>query len=167
MAEVTIPFTDAVRGAERELSFQFPGEASRTIKVRIPAGVRDGGRVRLRGQGPEGADLVLNVHVQEHPFFRREGNDLLLDLPITAGEAYRGARVQIPTPEGPVTLRIPRRVRGGAKLRLRGKGVRMGSQVGDLIAQIEIVLPDADSLDAAVDALEAAYKDPVRKDLTF
>jgi curved DNA-binding protein len=166
-AEVTIPFADAVRGAERELSFQFQGEAPRTIKVRIPAGVRDGGRIRLREQGPNGADLVLDVHVQEHPFFRREGNDLLLDLPVTVGEAYRGARVQVPTPEGPVTLRVPPRVRGGAKLRLRGRGVRMGSEVGDLIVQVQIVLPDADALDSAVDALEAAYKDPVRKDLSF
>lgn len=166
-AEVTIPFADSVRGAERELSFQFQGEPARSIKVRIPAGVRDGGRVRLREQGPHGADLVLDVHVQEHPFFRREGNDLLLDLPVTVGEAYRGARVQVPTPEGPVTLRIPPRVRGGSKLRLRGRGVRMGAEVGDLIVQVEIVLPDAEGLDSAVDALDAAYKDSVRKDLSF
>lgn len=166
-AEVTISFADAVRGAERELSFQFQGEPPRTIKVRIPAGVRDGGRVRLREQGPNGADLVLDVHVQEHPFFRREGNDLLLDLPVTAAEAYRGARVQVPTPEGPVTLRIPPRVRGGSKLRLRGRGVRMGSEVGDLIVQVAIVLPDADALDSAIDSLESAYKEPVRKDLSF
>jgi curved DNA-binding protein len=111
--------------------------------------------------------LVLTVHVQEHPFFRREGNDLLLDLPVTVGEAFRGARVQIPTPEGPVTLRIPPRVRGGSKLRLRGRGVKMGSAVGDLIAQVEIVLPEGDGLDSAVDTLEGAYTEPVRKDLTF
>jgi curved DNA-binding protein len=166
-AEVTISFADAVRGSERELSLQFPGGEARSIKVRIPAGVRDGGRIRLRGQGPNGADLVLTVHVQEHPFFRREGNDLLLDLPVTVAEAYRGARVQVPTPDGLVTLRIPARVRGGSKLRLRGRGVRMGSEVGDLIVEVEVVLPDEDGLDPSIDAIEAAYKEPVRKDLSF
>jgi curved DNA-binding protein len=167
VSDLTISFTDAVRGAERELVFQFEGGPPHTIKARIPAGVRDGGRIRLRGQVPNGGDLILNVHVQPHPFFRREGNDLLLDLPITVGEAYHGGRVPVPTPEGEVMLRIPAKVRAGSKLRLRGRGVRMGSEVGDLIAEIKIVLPDSEAIAPAVDSIEREYAEPVRKDLAF
>jgi curved DNA-binding protein len=167
VSEITIPFVDAVKGAERELSFQFDGAGLQTLKVRIPAGVREGGRIRLRGQAPNGGDLVLNIHVEPHPHFRREGNDLLLDLPITVGEALHGARIPVPTPEGPVTLRVPERVRGGSKLRLRGRGVHMGSEVGDLIVQLQIVLPPDGEIGEAVDRVEAAYTEPVRKDIAF
>lgn len=166
ISDVTIDFAEAVKGTERELSFTVPGQEPRTIKVRIPAGVRDDGRVRLRGQGEEGGDLVLHVRVKDHPYFRREGNKLLLDLPITVGEAFHGARVQVPTPDGPVTLRIPKGVRGGAKLRLKGKGVRQGETAGDMIVQVQIVLPPGDDAVAeAIDQVEKAYAEPVRKDI--
>ena len=137
------------------------------MRVRIPAGVRDGGKVRLRGQGEEGGDLVLRVHVSEHPFFKRENDDLLLELPITVGEAFHGAKVQVPTPDGAVTLRVPAHARGGSRLRLRGKGVRRGEQVGDLIVQLQIVLPEGGDAGEAVDALENRYQEPVRKHLAL
>ena len=167
VSDVTIDFMDAVRGAEQELSIQSPGEPPRVVKVRIPAGVRDGGRIRLRGQGREGGDLVLRVHVNPHPFFQREGDDLRLVLPITVGEAFHGAKVQVPTPNGPVTLRIPKQARAGSKLRLRGKGVRRGEHVGDLIAELQIVLPEGDGIGDAVDRIEKAYTEPVRKHLVL
>lgn len=166
-SEVTIGFADSVRGTERELLLHAPGEEPRSIKVRIPPGVADGGRVRLRGQGLDGGDLVLQVHVEEHPSFKREGLDLLLELPITVGEAYRGARIPVPTPEGPVTLRVPAKVRGGSRLRLRERGVRQGSRTGDLIVQLQIVLPDSDDIGPAMDTVEAAYPEPIRKDIAF
>lgn len=170
VSELTIDFMDAVRGAERELSLQPPGQPARSIKVRIPAGVRDGGRIRLRGQGDQGGDLVLHVHVGEHPYFKRDHDDLLLNLPVTVGEAFRGAKVQVPTPEGPVTMQLPKGVRSGAKLRLRGRGVRRGAEAaGDLFAIIQIVLPagaaDAPELESAVDAIEQRYQESPRKDL--
>jgi DnaJ-class molecular chaperone len=167
VSEVTIEFSEAVRGAEREMSIAEPGESPRTIKVRIPAGVSDGGRVRLRRQGQDGGDLVLHVRVKEHPHFKRDGNDLLLDLPITVAEAYRGAKVAVPTPGGTVSVRIPKGVRGGTKLRLRGKGVRHGSAVGDLIVQVEIVLPKSELIADAVDTIEKAYDEPVREDISL
>jgi curved DNA-binding protein len=166
-SEVTIGFADAIRGAERELLLQMPGEEPRSIKVRIPPGVADGGRVRLRGQGQEGGDLVLQIHVEAHPFFKREGLDLLLELPITVGEAYNGARIPVPTPEGSVTLRVPAKVRGGSRLRLRERGVRQGTRTGDLIVQLQIVLPDSDEIAPTIAALETAYKESPRKDITF
>jgi curved DNA-binding protein len=166
-SEVTIGFADAVRGTERELLLQVPGEEQRVIKVRIPPGVSDGGRVRLRGQGQEGGDLVLQIHVEDHPHFKRDGLDLLLELPITVGEAFNGAKIQVPTPEGPVTLRVPPRVRGGSRLRLRERGVRQGAKVGDLIVQLQIVLPDSDKVQPTIEAIEPEYTQPVRGEITL
>jgi curved DNA-binding protein len=165
VSDATIEFMDAVRGTETEFSIQSPGAEPRTVKVRIPAGVKDGGRIRLRGQGLEGGDLVLRVHVKEHPYFRRDGDDLLLSLPITAGEAYHGAKVQVPTPSGSVTLRVPRGAQSGRKLRLRGKGVKRGEHQGDLIVELEIILPTSDEAGPHIDALGALYSEPVRKHL--
>jgi len=165
-AEVTVEFLEALRGAERELTLQVPGEAPRMIKVRIPAGVRDGGKVRLRGQGLAGADLVLKIHVKEHPVLSRSDDDLLLTVPISVGEAMRGAKVSIPTLEGAVGLQIPKGVQSGARLRLRGKGVRRGSERGDLIATVQVVLPTpTPELEGAVETLEAAYGESVRAGL--
>ena len=170
VSELSIDFMEAVLGAERELSIQPPGQAARTLKVRIPAGVRDGGRIRLRGQGDQGGDLVLHVHVGEHPYFKRDHDDLTLNLPVTVGEAFRGAKVQVPTPEGPVSMQLPKGVRSGAKLRLRGRGVRRGTEAaGDLYAIIQIVLPggaaDAPELEAAVEEIEKRYQESPRKEL--
>lgn len=166
VGEVTVELLEAVRGAERELSVQVPGEQPRTMKVRIPVGVREGERVRLRGRGEDGGDIVLVVHVKEHPLLTRSGDDLLLSVPITLGEAMRGAKVQVPTIEGSVALRIPKGAKSGSKLRLRGKGIRRGEDVGDLIAVLQVVPPPLDeAVEAALDTLEAAYPADVRADL--
>jgi len=106
------------------------------------------------------------VHVSDHPFLQWRGDELLLTVPVTVGEAMKGAKVQIPTLEGSVSLQLPKGVRSGAKLRLRGKGLRRGDAAGDLIAVVQVVVPPASAeLDAAVDALEKAYPDDLRKDL--
>jgi len=169
VSDISIDFAEAVRGVEKELSLAVPGEATQKLNVRIPAGVKDGGRVRLRGKGLRGGDIVLRVHVKPHPHFRREDDDLLLELPISVGEAYRGGKVEVPTPEGAVTLTIPKGVRGGAKLRLKGRGVRRGKAVGDLLVQVRVVMPDGEGaeLDSAVETLEAAYSTPLRAGLRF
>jgi curved DNA-binding protein len=167
VAEVSIGFADAIRGTEQEFGVKVGDAAPRTIKVRIPPGVKDGGRLRLRGEGPAGGDLVLQIQVGEHPWFKREGIDLLLDLPVSVGEAYHGAKIQVPTPDGQVSVRVPKGVRGGARLRVRGKGVKHGADVGDLIVQIHIVVPGAADAGAAVDALEKSYDAPVRGDIVF
>jgi curved DNA-binding protein len=129
--------------------------------------VQDGDKVRLKGRGPDGGDLVLVVHVGEHPHFTRDGNDLLLSLPITVGEAFRGGKVQVPTPDGQVALRIPKGVRSGRKLRLKGKGARRGKEIGDLIVQVEIALPSGtgEEVAEAIDRLESAYDGDLRADL--
>ncbi|HEX7667249.1 MAG TPA: DnaJ C-terminal domain-containing protein, partial [Polyangiaceae bacterium] len=116
-AETTIDFVSAVRGTSLEL--RRPGSAEPTT-VRVPPGADEGSRLRIPGQGepsPNGGppgDLFLTVHVQPHAFFKREGDDLHLDLPITLAEAYRGAKVKVPTPSGDVSLKVPEGAQSGS-----------------------------------------------------
>jgi len=120
------------------------------LKVRIPAGVRDGARVRAAGKGEAGSgggdsgDLYVRLRVREHPYFRREGNDILLDLPLTVKEAALGTRLEVPTMDGRVTLTIPAGSASGRRLRLRGKGIAPPrSEPGDQFVVLQIVTPDA------------------------
>ncbi len=171
VSDIHVTFVEALRGVEKSLSYRVPnGSSDQTLQVRIPAGVTDGGRVRLKGKGVDGGDLVLNVHVGTHPWLKRDGADLLMDLPITVGEAFRGAKIPVPTLEGDVSLRIPPGVKSGAKLRLRGKGAPAGKDkpAGDLIVQILIRLPeDRPGVGDAVEKLDALYDKPVRGDLSL
>lgn len=172
-SEVTIDFRDAVLGCTKELSLRS-SEGEKTIKVRIPPGARNDGKIRLRGQGGKGADggpdgdLVLNVHVRKHPHFSMRGRQLHVTVPVTPLEAYAGAKVSVPTPEGNVQLTIPPGSQNGAKLRIRGKGIeRKGSDRGDLIAHLEIVLPPdgSDEVREALETVEEAFEGDVREGL--
>jgi curved DNA-binding protein len=146
-SEVTIDFAMAVRGGEVELQLQG-GATETTLNVRIPPGASEGSRVRIAGHGgpsPNGGepgDLVLTVHVTPHEHFRRDGDDLHLDLPLRVNEAYHGAKVRVPTPDGSVTLKVPGHTQSGSVLRLRGKGVaKKGHPPGDLFVHFLIQLP--------------------------
>ena len=162
-SEVTVDFRDAVLGCTRELSLRS-ADGERTIKVRVPAGVRNDGKIRLRGQGGKGSDggpdgdIVLRVRVRKHPYFSMRGKQLHVKVPVTPLEAYAGAKVSVPTPEGSVQLSIPAGSKNGAKLRLRGKGIeRKGKPRSDLIAHLEVVLPEAGS-DEVTEALETVQE---------
>jgi curved DNA-binding protein len=160
VSEISLGFVDALRGGEREIQLAIPGEPNaRKLKVRIPSGVRDGGQIRLRGQGIEGGDAVLRIRVDDHEHFRRDGDDLLLNLPVTVGEAYNGAKVGVPTLDGEVSLTIPRGAKSGTKLRLRGKGAPKSDGAGDLIVTLMIRLPDAsdEELEKHVNEIEKRY----------
>lgn len=119
------------------------------IKVRIPAGVHDGARIRVRGRGGaagprrQAGDLYVVVRVEPHPVFGRQGDDLTLTLPVTFTEAALGAQVKVPTLEGPVTLKIPAGTQNGRTLRVRGKGAvkRRGGR-GDLLATVQVAVPE-------------------------
>ena len=144
---VTVPFHTAVRGGEYELDLTRAG-ARESVTVKIPPGLPPGGTMRLAGKGEPGAagpgDLLLTVNAAPHPVFRRDGQNLLMDLPLTPAEAALGAKVDVPTlSDGTVTLTIPPGTGGGAKLRLRGKGApgRAGGADGDQIVQTKIVVP--------------------------
>jgi curved DNA-binding protein len=162
-AELEVDFLDAVRGEEVRI-----GVGGASLRVRIPPGSEDGTRVRLAGKGSPGArggaagDLYLRLRVRPHAFFTRRGDDLLLDLPVTVPEAVLGARVDVPTPEGPVSMTVPPRSKNGQTLRVRGKGVsRRGGGRGDLLVRLAVELPDADDpkLDELARALEPLYRD--------
>jgi curved DNA-binding protein len=172
-SEVTVDFRDAVLGCTRELSLRGP-EGERALKVRIPAGVRNEGKIRLRGQGGVGihggpaGDLVLKVKVPKHPYFSIRGKQLHVKVPVTPLEAYSGAKVSVPTPEGSVQLSIPAGSQNGSKLRLRGKGIeKKGKPRGDLIAHLEIVLPEGHSeeVDEALKTVQDAFAEDPRKGL--
>ncbi len=166
--EVELDFMQALHGAE--VSLTIPGIAT-PLRVRIPPGADDGSQITLRGQGAPGpgggppGDVIIRTRVRPHPLYRREGLDLVLDLPVTLSEAYNGGAVDVPTPGGPVKLKIPPRTQCGARLRLRGKGVSRGGQVGDLFAVVWLRLPEADddALGEALRAADALYTRPVRE----
>jgi curved DNA-binding protein len=171
-SEVTIDFASAVRGTTFELRLQ--GREDAPVTVRIPPGASDGSRVRIPGQGgpsPNGGsrgDLVLTIHVTPHPHFRREGDDLHLDLPVTISEAYHGARVKVPTVDGSVTLKIPERTQSGNVVRLRGKGVRRkGGSAGDLYVHFLVQIPKDGGAEVArlVDSIAEFQADDPRGDI--
>jgi len=145
-AEVAVDFLDAVLG--REVRLEVAGRGA--LRVRIPAGAEDGTRVRLAGQGEPGAegappgDLYLTLRVRPHPFFRREGDDLAFDLPVTVPELALGASIEVPTPDGVATVKVPPHARPGQRLRLRGKGAgrRGSSERGDLYLRLVVDLPE-------------------------
>ena len=145
-AAVTVPFSVAILGGESSVSLRR-GNQTQTIKVKIPAGIESGKKIRLRGQGepsPDGGtagDLLLEVTVADHPNYRRQGDNLLLVLPISVWEAARGAKVDVPTPKGTVTVTIPPGSSGGKKLRLRGMGVQGKNGAGDLVIELSVRLP--------------------------
>src|SRR3954471_14001506 len=147
--ELTIPFSSAVLGGEAALTVQRHDRKLDTIKVKIPAGIDDGKKIRLRGQGEPGAgdgpagDIVLTIRVSPHPHFRRTGNRLDLRLPVTLAEAAQGATIDVPTPHGTISLKVPPNTSSGKRFRIKGHGVKPANQpAGDLFAEIEIELPD-------------------------
>ena len=169
-SEITVSFHDALFGAEKELTIR-EGSEQRTIRVRIPQGVRDGEKVRLRGQGGavpglERGDLILAVKVAPHRFLRRDGDDLHLDLPVTVLEAWKGATVRVPTLQGEVNLKVPARVQTGAKLRLKGKGIpKRGGGTGDMFVHLQVRMPDGHDhsrIESALKELEEQYLGDVR-----
>jgi len=166
-AELNLGFLDAIRGSEQEIAIAIPGERElRNLKVRVPAGVKDGGKIRLRGQGMHGGDVVLKINVDDHPLLRREGDDLYLTVPVTVGEAFHGGKVPVPTLDGEVALTLPRGTKSGAKLRLRGKGVQRSSDTsGDMIVTVQIRLPETPVAERAVDELEKLYAENPRSGL--
>ena len=146
-AEFAISLEDAVKGGRRTFSLHGPG-GERTLEVNIPAGIREGAKLRLAGQGnpaPGGGtpgDLFLHIRFAPHSHFHVDGDNLLCDLPLAPWEAALGAKVRVPTLEGEVELNVPAGTSSGRKFRLRGRGMGAGAERGDLLAQAQIILPE-------------------------
>ena len=170
-SEITVDFVSAVRGTTLELRTEM---SPTPVTVRIPPGAAEGSRVRIAGQGaqsPNGGprgDLILTIHVKPHPHFRREGDDLHLDLPLALHEAYFGAKVRVPTFDGSVTLKVPERTQGGTVMRVRGKGVtRKGHSPGDLYVHFQVRIPTGNGADltSIFEKLAEHQKEDPRKDI--
>lgn len=142
---LSVPFLDAVRGGETKITLP-DGQG---LAVKIPQGTEDGQTLRLRGKGGAGygggpaGDALITITLKPHPVFRREGEDILLTLPITFDEAILGGKVSVPTIDGPVGLTIPAGASSGRILRLRGRGVgRSGQKAkGDQLVELKVVVP--------------------------
>jgi DnaJ-class molecular chaperone len=174
-SEITIPFQTAVTGGKVDLTLQRSDGKTETISVKIPPGVDEGKKIRLRGkgeslaEGPAG-DLLLTIHVAPHPFFRRHGKNLDVRLPITLAEAVAGAKVDVPTPWGTISLRVPAHTSSGKKLRIKGHGIRSpNGEAGDLFAETSIVLPERidDATAEAIKRLEAEQNQNPRAELRW
>jgi DnaJ-class molecular chaperone len=143
-ARLEIDLEDAIRGGKKRISFSD----GRVIDVNIPKGAADGQVLRLKGQGSPGragpGDALIELALRPHPLFRREGDSLVMDLPVSVPDAVLGGKVEAPTPEGPVALTIPKHSNSGAVLRLKGRGLpdpKTGKR-GDLLARLVVTLPD-------------------------
>lgn len=165
---IQLTFEQAVRGTM--ISLRLTGGKNgrgETLEVKVPPGVTDGQRIRVRGRGQEGlhgaeaGDLFLVCSVQSHPYFTRQGNDLTVDVPITVAEATLGAKIDVPTLDGFATVTVPPGTASGAKLRLRGRGVpeHAGVPAGDEYVVIQIVPPKSMS-----DELRSAYEKTAKLD---
>lgn len=148
-SEITIPFHLAATGGSHDVALQRNGKVER-LSIKVPAGVQEGSVIRLAGQGEPGShggspgDLLISIHVSPHPYFKREGNDLVVEVPLSIAEATLGAKVDVPTlEEGLVSLTIPPGTSSGAKLRLRGKGIidPKSKARGDQFVVVKIIAP--------------------------
>ena len=148
-SELEIPFNTSILGGEVQLNVQREPGKTETILVKIPAGIEDGKKIRVRGHGQPApgrggtaGDILITVHVAAHPYFTRRGNDLYVRLPLSVGEAAAGAKVDVPTPTGAVSLTIPAGTSSGTKFRVKGHGVAPARATpGDLFAEVQILLP--------------------------
>jgi DnaJ-class molecular chaperone len=176
LAEMEIEFMEALRGAVKVLTLET-SSGRETVKVKVPAGVDEGQKIRLAGKGHPGTaggepgDLYLKMRVEPHPILGRSGSNLTMDLPVTVGEALNGASIDVPTPWGSVKLKVPAGVKTGQSLRLRGMGSPVPGQdvKGDMLVKLKIVLPDEASAEAkaAAQVIDKSYRGNVRSGLQF
>jgi DnaJ-class molecular chaperone len=142
-ARVEIDLEEAIAGGKKRIAFSD----GRTLEVTIPKGATDGQTLRLRGQGSPGragpGDALIELSIRPHPIYRREGDNLVMDLPVSVPDAVLGGKVEAPTPDGPVSLSIPAGANSGSTLRLKGKGMPgPAGRRGDLMARLVVTLPD-------------------------
>ncbi|MDP9174761.1 MAG: DnaJ domain-containing protein [Planctomycetota bacterium] len=168
---VTLTFEQAARGTHLPLQINRDGKLE-TIDIRIPGGVKDGSRVRVKGRGQqspagEHGDLFIVTSVTPHAYFRRDGLDVHLDFPISMYEALLGAKIDVPTLDGRRTLTIPPGTSGGAKLRIKGHGITRGEEKGDQIVMVRVMVPRAldDEDKKSIEQLAAKHPLTPRADL--
>ncbi len=158
---ITISFAESIRGATKRVTTSYGANQ----EVRVPAGVKDGQTVRVKGKGQQGSggrgDLMVKVSVASHPVFERDGQNIRLKVPVSFDEAVLGTTIEIPTLDGAVKIGVPAGSSSGRVLRLRGRGVKTAKQTGDLLAELVIEVPAElnDEAHAAVEAYREATAD--------
>jgi curved DNA-binding protein len=172
---IELSFEEAACGTTREIRLQAGGPSGRSehIEFRVPAGIADEQRIRVRGKGQEGrggrGDLMIRCRVRPHPYFRREGKNILLDLPLSLTEALLGAKIEIPTLDGITRVTVPPGTSSGVKLRLRGKGIRgqADAAAGDMYVVTRVMVPKETSPRARelIEQLAGELKDNPRAKL--
>jgi curved DNA-binding protein len=148
-ANLVIPFLTAVRGGETTIEMQRGQGAPESLVVKIPPGIDTGAKLRLKGQGEPGnktspaGDLTVTVQVEPHPYFKREGQNLQVEVPIAVGEAVLGAKIDVPALEGMKSLTVPPGSSSGQRLRIKGQGIPAvsGKPQGDLFVVLKVVVP--------------------------
>ena len=156
-ARLDIDLEEAIKGGKKRVAFSD----GRTIDVTIPTGAQEGQTLRLKGQGSPGrggqGDALIELAIKPHPIYRPENDALVMDLPVSVPDAVLGGKVEAPTPDGPVTLTVPKGSNTGAKLRLKGRGLADAKGVrGDLFARLVVTLPDTP--DAELEKFAEAWR---------
>ena len=170
--ESKITFRESVFGTTLELRLSSDGGPSQNITARVPAGVNDGAKIRVKGKGAQGeagpGDLFILLHVKPHPIYSRKGEHITMTLPVTFTEAALGADIKVPTIAGDdVTVRLAPGTPNGRVLRVKGRGITKGATVGDLLVTIEVQVPqrvEGEALDALKKYAEATADQEVRKE---
>ena len=172
--EATITFRESVFGTTLDLRLATDRGQAQNISARVPTGVNDGAKIRVKGKGAQGeagpGDLFIQLHVKPHPIFSRKGENLTITLPVTFAEAALGADIKVPTLAGDdVTVRIAPGTPNGRTLRVKGRGITKGSTTGDLLVTVEVQVPqrvDGKALDALKTFAEETSSQDVRADFT-
>lgn len=173
--EITVPFSTSVLGGKHQINFTRPDGKVESIEVKIPAGIESKKKIRLRGQGqpsPAGGppgDLKVTVKVAPHPHYTRNGLNLMVTVPISIVEAAEGAKIDLPTPHGTVSLSVPPGSSSGKSLRMRGMGIKTTERSGDLIATLQVHIPPDISDDdiASLKQLGPAWNETERNKLSW
>jgi len=170
--EATITFRESVFGTTLDLRLSTDRGQAQNISARVPTGVNDGAKIRVKGKGAQGeagpGDLFIQLHVKPHPIFSRKGENLTMTLPVTFAEAALGADIKVPTMAGDdVTVRIAPGTPNGRTLRVKGRGIVKGSTTGDLLVTVEVQVPqrvDGKALDALKTFAEETASEDVRSE---
>jgi len=173
--EATITFKEAAFGTTLELRLSADGGPSQNISARVPAGVNDGAKIRVKGKGSKGeagpGDLFIMLHVKPHPIFARKGENITLTVPVTFTEAALGADIKVPTLSGDeVTLRLSPGTSNGRTLRVKGRGIAKGATTGDLLVTVEVQVPtnlEPSAIEALQKYAEITSESDVRGELKY
>ena len=166
--QITISFHTAIKGGTHQLSLQRADGKVERISIKIPVGIVDNKKIRLRGQGEAAApggprgDLLVKVRVAKHPVYTRRGLNLHLTVPVTLKEAIFGAKIDVPTPDGTVTVTVPKGSTSGKTLRLKGMGVKSKDTNGDILVKLQIQIPNeiSEADEQLLDQLSEDWNDP-------